>query len=735
MSVLRMSKGVVRVPLDELGPALFNRQGEATSGAHCLNLATRILTLEGFATFRYVAGFCHEPDPADPLAVSRHGNAMRAKDNVLPRLPSKPLKGVFAKTHLITFLQMYKNGQIPAASLEASSQSAQALSQSRDELQDALDQGVFMQVFPWSVVRDHKEAVIKLMAADNFDHGHGLADSEMRCIKAVRSAITASSQGRMHVPAGFTQWEVVLRHVMQMSGQRWREQDIGNFWDFAKSTLEAHFDLLHEIWSYAGCESVLRVEAAWFGAIAKVNARFQWTRTSLVVAHILSDREKECSVVAGQCVAGAIRKGVAKVIRERDAALSQDWEDWLHTLMDRYGLSSQDPATRPVSRDVALPAVAILLDKAGRFVSNSVMTDVPEKKAKLEGKLRSAMEKEWKGVMPEPLAQLAPEKKAPIWTDKLDAEPLVVADSAGRAVVGAKRQAQDKHLEVGSRVAAKRTRLQAKGPEEASATITEITDAGVTVKWDEPCESGSHELLAVSDIELAKKKAAATSSQGDQSASSQGCLCLEAIKWSLCSTATNQEMLSILTAATLYQAYVSRSSAHEDLHVVCDKGVVMMCATREMKPGALVLLPFGDILDSGLASPGSAPVTLEICGETTSRVEFRIRSKNTPKRVTGTNEKAVVLVPFWVLATATASSQAVPNAESSSKSPAALSKVVSKLRYKITTIHMPQAPQVEKKSGNTKTTIAIKTVCMTNDDVVPRGAQLVAMGKPPTKLD
>ena len=52
MCVLKMSKGVVRVPLEELGPALFNRNGEATSGAHCLKLAKRILTLERFATFR-----------------------------------------------------------------------------------------------------------------------------------------------------------------------------------------------------------------------------------------------------------------------------------------------------------------------------------------------------------------------------------------------------------------------------------------------------------------------------------------------------------------------------------------------------------------------------------------------------------------------------------------------------------------------------------------------------------
>ena len=125
---------------------------------------------------------------------------------------------------------------------------------------------------------------------------------------------------------GFSQFHIELRHVTQMSGQRWIKQDIGNFWDFAKSTLEAHIDLTRGTWTFAECESNLRVKAAWFGAIAKVNASFQWTRTSLVVAHILSDREKECSVVSGQCVAGAIRKAVAKQIRERDAALSQAFE-------------------------------------------------------------------------------------------------------------------------------------------------------------------------------------------------------------------------------------------------------------------------------------------------------------------------------------------------------------------------------------------------------------------------
>jgi len=102
---------------------------------------------------------------------------------------------------------------------KASSQSKDAQT-GADEFTDVLEQGIFMHVFPWWVVRDHREAVLALMASDNFDHGHGLADSELRCISAVRSAIAASSQGRLLVPPGETQYDVVQRHMLRMAGQK-----------------------------------------------------------------------------------------------------------------------------------------------------------------------------------------------------------------------------------------------------------------------------------------------------------------------------------------------------------------------------------------------------------------------------------------------------------------------------------------------------------------------------------
>ena len=77
---LATSKGITRVPVEDMGPALFNRLGAPTSGRHCVNLAKRIIAVEGFATLRYTAGFCHEPDPDQPFSVSRHGNSMATRD-------------------------------------------------------------------------------------------------------------------------------------------------------------------------------------------------------------------------------------------------------------------------------------------------------------------------------------------------------------------------------------------------------------------------------------------------------------------------------------------------------------------------------------------------------------------------------------------------------------------------------------------------------------------------------
>ena len=155
-----------------------------------------------------------------------------------------------------------------------------------------------------------------------------------------------------------------------------------------------------------------------------------------------------------------------------------------------------------------------------------------------------------------------------------------------------------------------------------------------------------------------------------------------------------------------------------------------MFAIKEMKAGALVMLPFGDIVDNTCSAPGSVPVTLEIAGEKggqTARVEYKIRSKETPKKTTGTQTKAVVLVPFWVLATKPVGSKVLQQAASS--------QAVAKLQYKTTTVNMPPAPPVEKRSAKGKANIVMQTTCLTNSEVVAKGAWLVVAEGPPETLE
>ena len=90
------------------------------------------------------------------MSVTRHSTRMNTKDPALPRPPQEPLKGVFAKTHLVTALQMYKAGQMPelARYVEARSQE---VPDEFTEFLSVLKFGIYMHVFPRGAVDKHPE--------------------------------------------------------------------------------------------------------------------------------------------------------------------------------------------------------------------------------------------------------------------------------------------------------------------------------------------------------------------------------------------------------------------------------------------------------------------------------------------------------------------------------------------------------------------------------------------------
>ena len=117
----------------------------------------------------------------------------------------------------MTLLQLYKQGRFPDLERVVASQ-PEAFTR---ELKEALSHGIFMHVFPYEAIRDNPEDFIALMASDNFDHGHGLADSEIRCIREMRTAIRTLPLGEAS-----SQFAAVSLEIQRLAGQRWSGKDL-----------------------------------------------------------------------------------------------------------------------------------------------------------------------------------------------------------------------------------------------------------------------------------------------------------------------------------------------------------------------------------------------------------------------------------------------------------------------------------------------------------------------------
>lgn len=720
--ILALSKGRVRVPLEDLGPALFNRQGLPTDGRHCHELGERIVKVEGFATFRYDAGFCHEPDPCRPMAVAEHGNAMAARDPLLPWLPAKPLKGVFAKTHLVTFLQLLKGGRLPELSRLAASGGKLASSQDRvaskeDDLQDVLDHGIFMHVFPWSAVRDHREDIVALMSADNFDHGHGLADSELRCVLGVRQAIL-----RLPVPSGMSQFAAVCDYIRRSSGQRWLEKDMEAFWAYAQTTPDEHLDLLQEIWTFAGCESVLRVDSAFFHALSRLPAKMQWVRNALAVCQFMSDREKECVAIRGGFVANAVSKQQlsrlsAATRSDEQRASSQDAEDFIKQIMSRYYFALLDSSPR----QVLTKAIAGFLFRAGRSIAN----DRPMDRAAMETKLRNALGS--LDNLPAPV-EGASQKGAGFEPRHSSETPVSTCD--GEVKVSATRLASEAGITMDATVVKKQRGNEGEAVAQVVGQVRAIGDDGVGIDWGggtvvtEPLDS----LVLAPKVK--KSKEAMASSQALETAG---------VKWSPVSSDTNTAMLQQLALVSLYQAFLTHGAGVNDLHIVQGKDEscpVVIHARREFKKESLLLLPFSHSFALGKAArPANAvplAITIRPDGEPEETVSFWVKPRAVPKRLVVGQEEAVAIVPFFALALHPAggdeaSSQDPGADEASSQDPQA------EIVYDVACFDIP--PPMLRGGRGARPKVTMKVVCLTNPSPVAKGARLFVRARPPRSLE
>ena len=168
----------------------------------------------------------------------------------------------------------------------------QAPSQSKEseyeELKKVLEGGVYMYIFPWSVVRDHKEDLVALMATDNFDHAYGLMESEVRCLRSVYNAILEITP-----KTGQSHFDCVCNKVFRLAGQKWNRLDIQYLWNCVKTTAGLHLKSILDFWDFSGLEGVMTLDTKFFGGLASLPETLPWTRVALFCAQCMSDANED----------------------------------------------------------------------------------------------------------------------------------------------------------------------------------------------------------------------------------------------------------------------------------------------------------------------------------------------------------------------------------------------------------------------------------------------------------
>lgn len=297
--ILRLSKGKRRVPLEDLGPALFNRFGAATSGRRCRELMTRIVRVEGLVVYRYEAVWCIEPNPNDPLEVYRHGMEMYKNDKLLPTLVEKPLKALFRKTHLVSGLLKTKQGLM---SYEDSAQLIDSKAIDQSEWQTTMTEGVFAEVFSYEDYIKHKPQFLALMASDNFDAGFALAEDEIQMLRRMKNV-----SSDIKIQPGQNHFDAVRAEIIKYSGSRWVDDDLVHFYNYSK-TVAPEYLTFSCIYQRFICDpSTFTVSSRFYQQLSMTPVQQQMNRLSVVVRMQTSDSQTECTTVRGTKVGGAVK--------------------------------------------------------------------------------------------------------------------------------------------------------------------------------------------------------------------------------------------------------------------------------------------------------------------------------------------------------------------------------------------------------------------------------------------
>ena len=286
-----LSKGLRRIQVEELAPALFNRFGDSLKGTRVLEIIKLVLVKPGFAEYIYDHAWVTTPDLNGGYQIADNANRMAAFDPFLPRHARVPLYGTFRKSHLAAALLIIKRG---AHTWPNTGQLITA-EQGNDCLRETLQQGMWCKV--WSHEDAYAEANLEffklLMASDNWAADEQMADDELAVLNRIfecTATVHASEVG-----AGVDQ--AIINKVQKICSTAWSLNELYGLLDYAKTSTLAALELLRNFQRLTTDPTQFNVPVRHFRDVVEFfGVEYQRIRISFACAMYVADRKNAAEV-------------------------------------------------------------------------------------------------------------------------------------------------------------------------------------------------------------------------------------------------------------------------------------------------------------------------------------------------------------------------------------------------------------------------------------------------------
>jgi hypothetical protein len=657
----KYSLGMARIPLEDVGCAPFNRNGEGISGKHAHSLIRRIVKEQGLVQYRYRRGLALSIDPTDSLAVARFTNSYVAKQSdLLSPVAMKPLHGSFAKTHLWHGLWTLKMGgkvfDVTGEPMEVPAD------HDDDELMETLAHGLFYEVVRYQAYVDHPDAVEALMSSDNFDAAQALADTEITLLLKYHQV-----GHTVCAPNGMSHFDAVRAVVDKHMGSSWTDSERAAIYNFSKVIGGEQLDSIKTCHQQYIDPKLIRVDPSSLQHLSKLQPSLLWAKAAIVIANLLAPSEK-LERRGNIHVGVVVSTGDIKALQTTSLSAVMPMEVFIKQVMSTYGQSN----IAGVSLNDLIKAHTSFLARMGTALAHSREAEAADKAmASAESKLRLALGRSMTKPLPNIVSDLL-RKESQAKTDAAsssqapstskgkvvvpDLTPALKFNEKGDVVHDIACEARKRGIVVGERVALKAS----SGSLDAGAVgVVRSVGDKVTVAFNLGCDTGKAKTARVVtedlDIEAldvapaAKKlktedgdpKATKTESTEEEDTRPAG------VEWTPAGAATSAAVLLDVCRCGLYQAYVTTSLRSHAVRIPLKpkNSVSLESRVAKYKAHSICIMPFSLEL-SATSTPKAVVAKMKLSTDAEWTTVFL-----TPPPLPKLSEKkpAEDVVLFWLL--------------------------------------------------------------------------------------